>query len=58
MHTVQVSNDQVLVVGSPRRDRCAAERESRVPVTPMEIAEAQDLVNSMIVGTPSGPCPS
>ena len=28
-----------------------------MPVTPMEIAEAQDLVNSMIVGTPLGAVP-
>lgn len=58
VHTVQVSSDQVLVVVVTEAGRIVQQRgRVRVPVTPMEIAEAQDLVSSMIVGTPLGAVP-
>lgn len=58
VHTVQVSSDQVLVVVVTEAGRVVQQRgRIRVPVTPMEIAEAQDLISSMVVGTTLGAVP-
>lgn len=58
LHTVQVSNDQVLVVVVTEAGRVVQQRgRVRVPVTPMEIAEAQDLMSSIVVGMSLGAVP-
>ena len=58
VHTVQVSNDQVLVIAVTEGGRVVQQRgRIRVPVTPMEIDEAQQLVTAAVVGKELGATP-
>lgn len=58
VHTVQVANDQVLVIVVTERGRVVQQRgRVRVPVTPLEIEEAQQLVASAVVGKELGATP-
>lgn len=59
VHTVQVSNDQVLVVVVTEGGRVVQQRgRVRVPVTPMEIAEAQQVISGAVVGRELGVSPN
>lgn len=59
VHTVQVSNDQVLVVVVTEGGRVVQQRgRVRVPVTPLEIAEAQQLISGAVVGREMGVSPN
>lgn len=58
VHTVQISNDQVLVVVVTEGGRVVQQRgRVRVAVTPIEIEEAQQLVTSAVVGRELGAPP-
>lgn len=58
VHTVQISNDQVLVIAVTEGGRVVQQRgRVRVPVTPLEIEEAQQLVSSKVVGKELGATP-
>lgn len=58
VHTVQISNDQVLVIAVTEGGRVVQQRgRIRVPVTPLEIEEAQRLVTSAVVGKELGAAP-
>jgi heat-inducible transcriptional repressor len=55
VHAVQVSNDQVLVIIVTEAGRVVQQRgRVRVPVTPMEIEEAQQIVREAVVGRELG----
>lgn len=59
VHTVQVSNDQVLVVIVTEGGRVVQQRgRVRVPVTPMEVEQAQRLVGEAVVGHELGAPPA
>jgi heat-inducible transcriptional repressor len=59
VHTVQISNDQVLVVIVTEGGRVVQQRgRVRVPITPQEVAEAQQLVSEAVVGRTLGAPPS
>jgi heat-inducible transcriptional repressor len=59
IHTVQVSNDQVLVVVVTEGGRVVQQRgRVRVPVTPLEIEEAQQLISTAVVGRELGATPN
>lgn len=59
VHTVQVTNDQVLVVIVTEGGRVVQQRgRIRVPVTPLEIEEAQQLVAQAVVGQELGVTPT
>jgi heat-inducible transcriptional repressor len=58
VHTVQVANDQVLVIAVTEGGRVVQQRgRIRVPVTPMEVEEAQQLVTTEVVGRELGAVP-
>jgi heat-inducible transcriptional repressor len=58
VHTVQVSNDQVLVIVVTEGGRVVQHRgRVRVPVTPLEIEEAQQHVTRAVVGRELGAVP-
>jgi len=58
VHTVQVSNEQVLVIAVTEGGRVVQQRgRIRVPVTPLEIEEAQQLVTGAVVGKELGAAP-
>lgn len=55
VHTVQVSNDQILVIAVTDGGRVVQQRgRIRVPVTPLEIEEAQEIVSTVVVGRALG----
>jgi len=55
LHTVQVNADQVLIVVITEGGRVVQQRgRVRVPVTPMEVEEAQRLVAASVVGSELG----
>lgn len=58
VHTVQVANDQVLVIAVTEGGRVVQQRgRVRVPVTPLEVEEAQQLVTEAVVGKELGATP-
>ncbi len=58
LHTVQITNDQVLVVVVTEGGRVVQQRgRVRVPVTPLEIEEAQLLMSEAVVGRELGAVP-
>ena len=58
VHTVQVANDQVLIIAVTEGGRVVQQRgRVRVPVTPMEVDEAQQLVNAAVIGKELGATP-
>lgn len=58
IHTVQISNDQVLVVVVTEGGRVVQQRgRVRVPVTPLEVEEAQRLVGEAVIGHELGTPP-
>lgn len=58
VHTVQVTNDQVLVIAVTEGGRVVQQRgRVRVPVTPLEIEEAQQIVTAAVVGRELGAAP-
>lgn len=59
LHTVQVANDQVLVIVVTAGGRVVQQRgRVRVPVTAIEVEEAQQIVSSAVVGRELGVPPS
>ena len=55
VHTVQVSNDQILVIAVTEGGRVVQQRgRIRVPVTPREIEEAQQIMSTVVVGRALG----
>jgi heat-inducible transcriptional repressor len=55
VHTVQVSNDQILVIAVTEGGRVVQQRgRIRVPVTSREIEEAQQIVSTVVVGRALG----
>jgi len=55
VHTVQVANDQILVIAVTEGGRVVQQRgRIRVPVTPLEIEEAQQIVSTVVVGRALG----
>lgn len=55
VHTVQVANDQVLVIAVTEGGRVVQQRgRIRVPVTPLEIEQAQQIVTAAVVGRELG----
>lgn len=55
VHTVQVANDQVLVIVVTEGGRVVQQRgRVRVPVTPLEVGEAQRFVTEAVVGRELG----
>jgi len=58
VHAVQVAKDQVLVIAVTEGGRVVQQRgRVRVPVTPLEIEEAQMLVTTAVVGKELGATP-
>ncbi len=58
LHTVQVDNDQVLVIVVTEGGRVVQQRgRVRVPVTPLEVEEAQLLVTQHVLGKELGTVP-
>lgn len=58
VHTVQVAADQVLVIAVTEGGRVVQQRgRIRVPVTPLEIEEAQQIVTAAVVGRELGATP-
>jgi len=58
VHTVQVDNDQVLVIAVTEGGRVVQQRgRIRVPVTPIEVEEAQQIVTAAVVGKELGATP-
>ncbi len=58
VHTVQVATDQVLVIAVTEGGRVVQQRgRIRVPVTPLEIEEAQLIVTAAVVGRELGATP-
>lgn len=59
LHTVQVANDQVLVIVVTEGGRVVQQRgRVRVPVTPLEVEEAQQIVSGAVVGRELGAPPA
>lgn len=59
IHTVQINNDQVLVVVVTEGGRVVQQRgRVRVPVTPLEVEEAQGLMSGAVVGRELGAVPA
>jgi heat-inducible transcriptional repressor len=59
VHTVQVANDQVLVIAVTEGGRVVQQRgRVRVPVTPLEVEEAQQIVSAAVVGRELGAPPA
>lgn len=59
LHTVQVANDQVLVIVVTEGGRVVQQRgRVRVPVTPLEVEEAQRIVSAAVVGRELGAPPA
>jgi heat-inducible transcriptional repressor len=59
LHAVQVANDQVLVIVVTEGGRVVQQRgRVRVPVTPLEVEEAQQIVSSAVVGRELGAPPA
>ena len=55
VHTVQVSNDQILVIAVTDGGRVVQQRgRIRVPVTALEIEEAQQIMSTVVVGRALG----
>jgi heat-inducible transcriptional repressor len=55
VHTVQVANDQILVIAVTEGGRVVQQRgRIRVPATPLEIEEAQQIVSTVVVGRALG----
>lgn len=55
LHTVQVNTDQLLIIVVTEGGRVVQQRgRVRVPVTPIEVGEAQQLVSSALVGKELG----
>lgn len=58
VHTVQIATDQVLVIAVTEGGRVLQQRgRIRVPVTPLEIEEAQQIVTAAVVGREIGSTP-
>jgi heat-inducible transcriptional repressor len=58
IHTVQVANDQILLIVVTEGGRVVQQRgRVRVPVTPLEVEEAQQLVGQAVVGRELGVAP-
>lgn len=58
VHTVQIANDQILVIAVTEGGRVVQQRgRVRVPVTPLEIEEAQQIVAAAVVGRELGSTP-
>lgn len=58
VHTVQVDTDQVLVIAVTEGGRVVQQRgRIRVPVTPLEVERAQQIVSSAVVGRELGAAP-
>lgn len=58
VHTVQVSNEQLLVIVVTEGGRVVQQRgRVRVPVTPLELEEAQQIVTGAVVGEELGTIP-
>lgn len=58
LHTVQIDNDQVLVIAVTEGGRVVQQRgRIRVPVTPLEVEEAQQIVSAAVVGKELGATP-
>lgn len=58
LHTVQIDNDQVLVIAVTEGGRVVQQRgRIRVPVTPLEVEEAQQIVSGAVVGRELGASP-
>lgn len=58
VHTVQVDKDQLLVIAVTEGGRVVQQRgRVRVPVTPLEIEEAQQIVSGAVVGKELGSTP-
>ena len=58
VHVVQIANDQILVVIVTEGGRVVQQRgRVRVPVTPLEIEEAQQAVTSVVIGSELGASP-
>jgi heat-inducible transcriptional repressor len=59
LHSVQVANDQVLVIVVTEGGRVVQQRgRVRVPVTPLEVEEAQRIVSEAVVGRELGAPPA
>lgn len=59
VHAVQVANDQVLVIVVTEGGRVVQQRgRVRVPVTPLEVEEAQQIVSAAVVGRELGAPPA
>lgn len=59
LHTVQVATDQVLVIAVTEGGRVVQQRgRVRVPVTPLEVEEAQQIVSEAVVGRELGAPPA
>lgn len=58
VHTVQVSSEQILVIVVTEGGRLVQQRgRVRVPVTPLELEEAQQIVTAAVVGEELGTIP-
>lgn len=58
VHTVQVDKDQVLVIAVTEGGRVVQQRgRVRVPVTPLEIEEAQQIITGAVIGKELGRTP-
>jgi heat-inducible transcriptional repressor len=58
LHTVQVTSDQLLVIVVTEAGRVVQQRSRvRVPVTPLELEEAQEIVTGAVVGKELGTIP-
>lgn len=58
VHTVQVDTDQVLVIAVTEGGRVVQQRgRVRVPVTPLEIEEAQQIITGAVIGKELGSTP-
>lgn len=59
LHTVQVANDQILVIAVTEGGRVVQQRgRVRVPVTPLEVEEAQQIVSDAVVDRELGAPPA
>jgi heat-inducible transcriptional repressor len=58
VHTVQVTNDQILIIVVTEGGRVVQQRSRvRLPVTPLELEEAQEIVTGAVVGKELGIIP-
>lgn len=58
VHVVQVDNDQVLVIAVTEGGRVVQQRgRVRVPVTPLEVEEAQQIITAAVIGKELGSSP-